>query len=413
MGRRRYPKIVVAALAGIVLSSAAYGSQAEPYAESRGVIASVTISASSERLSGSTPSDAQLEDMDQARSQGLWREAQIETTPFQELFAHAVTRIQEAHPGSYTASWVESSDDTFWVAVPGDLSEGVRGELDGLPFDVNVVEDVGRSEEDFIGDVQDLHHAIMRWDGVADAETGGDPLTGVITSTVKLGPELGVLPEPELDVLVETMRLRLSGEVGASTARIEIVLDQRLLSAHDTLYGGSQLRTCTAGFSVRSSAYSNGMLTADHCSNAQSPSGGDSLAYRDSAAYSKGDVQWHSSSGATLANFYISSSTRRPVYATANPVDGAIYCRYGRTTGNYCDQVYLLNRCRGSYCGLVAMFERFASGGDSGGPWYSGYTAFGVHSGGLYYLGLLRDCWSPIRPAAADLGVTVKTTSTS
>lgn len=68
----------------------------------------------------------------------------------------------------------------------------------------------------------------------------------------------------------------------------------------------------------------------------------------------------------------------------------------------------MLNRCRGSYCGLVMMFNREAGGGDSGGPWYLGNNGYGIHSGYVTYLLLVRDVWSPVRAAATNMGTTVK-----
>lgn len=38
-----------------------------------------------------------------------------------------------------------------------------------------------------------------------------------------------------------------------------------------------------------------------------------------------------------------------------------------------------------------------ADGGDSGGPWISGGTAFGIHSGDVIYDGLRYDFYTPTR----------------
>lgn len=371
--------------------------------ESRGVFATTVVEAEVSSRASFQVSDALLEDMAIAQSQ--MPDVDLSTMAYQDAFAVAITAIQENHGADYTASWIDTESGEFWMAVPAALTDDVAGELAELPIDVYVVEHTGIPEAEFTHRINEVHGAVLTADGVVDASTGGDPLTGVITSTINL--ESGQTVGP-----ARTAGLAAARRLGLGVGAVEVLVEERLIGAVDTLYGGSQLSgACTAGFAVRSSSYSNGILTAAHCSNDQSPSGGDTLVYRGAAALSTGDVQWHSSSGSTLANFYISSTTRRPVYATANPVDGAIYCRYGRTTGNYCDQVYMLNRCRGSYCGLVMMFERLADGGDSGGPWYSGYTAFGIHSGYAYYLGN-KDVWSPIRPAVTSLGVTVKVTTT-
>ena len=50
-------------------------------------------------------------------------------------------------------------------------------------------------------------------------------------------------------------------------------------------------------------------------------------------------------------------------------------------THQKCDDVRRLSVCSGIYCKLVEMDTRTAEAGDSGAPYFSGGTAYGIHRG--------------------------------
>lgn len=124
-------------------------------------------------------------------------------------------------------------------------------------------------------------------------------------------------------------------------------------------------------------------------------------------------ILWHRAYGEAIDNgFYTTSSTTRAVTAAADPLVNQTLYRYGRTTGQENDTVFGTGRCRGNYCGLVVMDHDEASSGDSGGPWFSGNTAYGVHSGACYRSGTsgsLGDCFTPVRAANSALALWVRT----
>lgn len=296
---------------------------------------------------------------------------------------------------------------------PGRLDPRVQAILGSVPTSINVVESIGWTETDIVTATQAAHYAVWAQDDVLDASTGADPLTGEIEVQVALASaqQTGTqtATDPYISDLTEIAESGLAQASGLSehfAVRVEGGLPVEG-SGYDWLRGGSSLRTCTAGFSVRNPLFSNGILTADHCPENQDV-GTNDLTWRGRVPSATGDVEWYSNNQTTYANFYASANTIRGVTGSANPVDGNTYCRYGKTTGQQCDSVYMLNRCRGSYCGLVMMFNREAASGDSGGPWFSGHVAVGIHSGGVTYLLIARDVWSPIRPALNALGVTLK-----
>ncbi len=183
-----------------------------------------------------------------------------------------------------------------------------------------------------------------------------------------------------------------------------ITVSERLVPpSGDQMYGGTPMSTCTTGFSVKNSAGATGYLTAGHCGNSQSYSitspfttfySSTFMAERYNATT---DMQWHkvnSSAGAAVGYFYGqsgSSVTKRT--GTATPYGGLYLCHRGRTTGHSCGNVGTTtykpaydNACNGVACS--AVFTNVIAStltqapGDSGGPWFMGGTAYGIHKGG-------------------------------
>ncbi len=111
------------------------------------------------------------------------------------------------------------------------------------------------------------------------------------------------------------------------------------------------------------------------------------------------DFEWHTTNVTEEATFYASSSTVRPVLyleARANISVGEQVCQYGRAS-NYrdCDfdvrDVSIECTLSGVYNNrLVQMTGITSTPGDSGGPWFRDYRAFGLQKGWCNS----RDAWS-------------------
>lgn len=56
------------------------------------------------------------------------------------------------------------------------------------------------------------------------------------------------------------------------------------------------------------------------------------------------------------------------------------------------------------------MENRYADGGDSGGPWYYGNSAFGVHSGWVLAAFKNRDQFTPLLYSGDALNVYLRST---
>jgi hypothetical protein len=142
-----------------------------------------------------------------------------------------------------------------------------------------------------------------------------------------------------------------------------------------------------------------GFLTAAHCGNTQSYFGynGQSYAttFKAELNTARKDMQWHSTASGEFAEFYANSTTaRRQVTSAtgwADQAEGSVACHRGQTTGYSCgtitDKTFQTSTCNGNNpCEFtwvrVEGGALACSGGDSGGPWFLGNSAYGIHHSG-------------------------------
>jgi hypothetical protein len=168
-----------------------------------------------------------------------------------------------------------------------------------------------------------------------------------------------------------------------------VVIEVDHLPAEElTLYGGLPLSTCTSGFTVRNSSNRRGISTSGHCGNSQSYSGNalTFIAERYSGSY---DIQWHERSGATYRNIIKVGSNTRSITGTrsrSNQVVGERVCKQGKTTGYTCGTISSTSYCASGVCTWIRVAGgsvNLSEGGDSGGPWFYGNTAYGSHTYGI------------------------------
>ena len=160
-------------------------------------------------------------------------------------------------------------------------------------------------------------------------------------------------------------------------------------------HSSSTQLACTGGFNVRNSAGTTGVATAGHCSNSLThenrPGQAEgTMTYRAEHMGAYGDYQWHTTTDTEPDDFYFSKveTSARDVQNMSNPLDNQTICKFGWVTGSTCDTVADLSDCitypgYPQMCRLVRTDHRHAIPGDSGGPWFSAYTAYGLTSGYL------------------------------
>jgi hypothetical protein len=173
------------------------------------------------------------------------------------------------------------------------------------------------------------------------------------------------------------------GEGDASVVEVDHLPQEEI-----AMYGGLAISTCTTGFTVYNSSGTRGVSTSGHCGNSQSLSGY-SLTFRGEAYSGSYDIQWHNASGHTWPNTIKVGSGTRSITGTrsrANQTVGSQVCKQGKTTGYTCGTISTTSYCASGACTWVRVAgngTNLSEGGDSGGPWFSGNTAYGSHTYGI------------------------------
>jgi hypothetical protein len=173
------------------------------------------------------------------------------------------------------------------------------------------------------------------------------------------------------------------GEGDASVVEVDDLPKEEI-----AMYGGLPISTCTTGFTVRNSAGTRGVSTAGHCGNSQTLSGY-ALTFRGEAYSGSYDVQWHNASGHTYPNTIKVGSGTRSITGTRSRTSqtvGSQVCKQGKTTGYTCGTISTISYCASGACTWVRVAGNgvnLSEGGDSGGPWFSGNTAYGSHTYGI------------------------------
>lgn len=171
-------------------------------------------------------------------------------------------------------------------------------------------------------------------------------------------------------------------------------------------YGGLNLSNgCTTGFTVHedSPGTRTGVTTAGHCDNAASLQGV-TLTYQAGQVANSTDAQWYTTPGlADLVQFYSGIDTRPvlTVWSRADQAVGDPICKYGRTSGYSCmelwsksgsadgclgsavDELTWMDGCvpAGNHCDLSKDVGPHP--GDSGGPVFKNNGARGTTSCGV------------------------------
>ncbi len=214
----------------------------------------------------------------------------------------------------------------------------------------------------------------------------------------------GVLADLTLDVRanrieVETVDLGLARQALAEEVAepgSALVLRQVSSLAHpdNPIQGGRPSTTCTTGWVVRNSGSELGVTTAGHCGNTQTYLDDFlGMIFRQEQYGGSYDIQWHSAGcGIVYSNEFDSGLGIRSVTGSlsrSSQAVGAWVCKHGSTTGLTCGSIASKNVNPSYVPSGQSTFIRVNAGdvplslpGDSGGPWFSGNTAYGTHSGG-------------------------------
>lgn len=165
---------------------------------------------------------------------------------------------------------------------------------------------------------------------------------------------------------------------------IEIIRVDGLSREATNIYAGLALSSCTSGFSVKNSSGTKGITTAGHCSNSQSYNGVN-LPFQGGYLGGAYDVQWHTAPGFTVRNLAWDGTWNRYIYGEQhrnNQYMGQYVCKFGKTTGGGCGNI-TSSVFNGTYIRVHSNSVDLGDLGDSGGPWFSGNTAYGLFTGDI------------------------------
>lgn len=221
-------------------------------------------------------------------------------------------------------------------------------------------------------------------------------LQAIQTATWSAVYNLGIPLDHDINVFQNQVELYVTNSAQFSNAleraiiqlpeHVEIIQVDSLSRETADIYGGLPLvPVCTTGFSViTTSGLNKGIMTAGHCQNTLSYNG-QNLPFVSESWGGSYDVQWHNTPGFTVRNWAWDGSWNRIINGQRhrdNQFIGDFVCKYGKTTGGGCGTI-TSKTFNGTYIRVHSNTVDLAEPGDSGGPWFSGSTAFGIMTGDI------------------------------
>lgn len=156
---------------------------------------------------------------------------------------------------------------------------------------------------------------------------------------------------------------------------------------------------CTGGFIVTNNQIA-GISTAGHCDGQATAYEGNIYQPGGTAPAAKGGVVWYGLNARVVSKFQSSFGVYTTVTGQAKPIIGHLYCKFGVVSGETCALIYQPNKCAYALytgvrtCSLWAVYANVSLPGDSGGPWFDGSTAIGIHFGVSNVDGVNRSLFS-------------------
>jgi hypothetical protein len=206
--------------------------------------------------------------------------------------------------------------------------------------------------------------------------------------------ELYVVERSRFDVAMQNTKMQLPPQV-------KVVTVSELSTQETDIYAGLRLNgaDCTSGFSVIDSNGLKGILTAAHCIPPIYYNGVELLSWG-SAYGGPCDFRWLIAPGFDVRNLAYDGTNYRYVFSAKHrdyQTVGEWVCKYGWVTGYTCGYIIDKNFNPGGAMDstLIRVHNNgvnLSEGGDSGGPWFSLNTAYGLHVGGFgddaYYMAI-------------------------
>lgn len=355
---------------------------------------------------------AEADDLAQYASQlGVSVESLTAQTSGQEAFSEIVDAVQAHNVQSFVYSeWNSVEGNTGPLVVFNAPPKNVDLRLletIGVPIHVLVVDapnsvDRERAIEAVAGSVGADRQALVGADwrtstihiDLGSAQSGSTVTLDITdTNSTSAAPNPG--PPARSDAAVLTAAVEVAGPFAIEVTTVAddpVTLEYR---------GGVTYGSCTAGFVVVTGA-TRGISGARHCSSLSSYDGA-SFAAASTHISLTGDVRWTpSTSGTGSGTFQADWGIFRAATGAGNPGVGSSVCHFGIATGYSCSTVIAVDLCNSSsVCGLAVVADNISAAGDSGGPWFFGGVARGIHTGTCTVNGVTGSCFTRISKLTA------------
>lgn len=338
---------------------------------------------------------------------------------WQGEFNVAATAVAEQHPDAFAEALIDETGGAGTIAFSAAAPDGALQILSSVS-NVTIVENAGFTDREEAAATAAIWESVS---GITDApvQVAVLPLDDVIEVTVGADRENSARRGAD-PVVVATDAIEIPSDY-------DIVVDYAGASAFDNaaenLVAGNKLSgggaSCSTAFPVkRANGPEIGLLTAGHCPGKNVTYGGTG-GYFTVLPFSQftgtgtngGDMRWLWSNTMFNGNTRVGYNTTRRFTATATPSVGSTAYKFGHTTGYTYDKVtsrnvqYTLSvrpeDGGGSYAvgPLVQVASHVSDNGDSGGAWFSGVTAYGIHSGAPNN----RSAFTPVNAALNRFGL--------
>lgn len=312
----------------------------------------------------------------------------------QDEFERVADDLRIQYPDTFAGSHINRPDGSAWFAFVGDVPEQARARLAALHAPSEVVTGMRHS-------LESLEQVAWRITSGLEVKAGA----GVSQEDQAIEVTLAEATPGQRALAADKAR-RI-----AAAAGVEVRIDDTAggVASHDGYArGGSNLRGhnssgdyygCTMGFVMRTGSGAYRMGSAGHCHPKTWQSTRMILRSMDggTSSYIKNTIAWEDSTGdiglwtlgtfKPMAVFYAKSTMKSSVRGWIRyPSVGSSVCKFGSSSGFTCD---VINNSSWSWMGLgqlVRTRNDKSHSGDSGGPWFSGNTAYGVHMGSATFL---------------------------
>lgn len=328
-----------------------------------------------------TPEQALRADLKTIAAANGWTLQEAETDHHAaETVGRIAGRVAQEEPSKYVGSAVGPNPDSVpRLYLKGKTSGFAKGLVDDADVTIKIIDEQPYSFGELEARVTRVQEAMLAG-GLSDVAVALD-VTGAGRIPVRVRQTSETPSKATVRAIVPD----------ALRDDVVITIDDEGSWEPDHAGGGMKTTTtpaqwfCTSGWSVTGPGY-NGVVQAAHCDDGiDLIHGTHSMTLQDEHYGAYGDVEILSTATTDEPYFYASSTEWREVTGMKPREDlvvGENICAYGHgSNSRNCSQLKHVSTTCGSLNRMVEMEDDIMTGGDSGGPWFKGNRAVGVHHG--------------------------------